>query len=154
MRPGSTFTIDPAARGDLDELLPLAREFYAGERLTYDEGVMRRALGELWEDPRHGAVWLARAGPEAIGYAVLCRGFSLEHRGRDAFVDELFVRPAWRDRGIGGRLLDALEADCRERGISALHLEVDDANVAGARLYLRRGFADPGRRLLTRRLDR
>ena len=147
-------TIDPAGRGNRDELLPLVREFYAGERLPYDEGVVRRALGELWQDPRHGGVWLARAGDEPIGYAILCCGFSLEHRGRDAFVDELFVRPGWRDRGLGGRLLDALEADCRERGISALHLEVDDDNAAGARLYLRRGFADPGRRLLTRRLGR
>ena len=49
-----------------------------------------------------------------------------------------FVRPRWRDRGIGGLLLDAMEASCRHRGIAALHLEVDHDNPEGKRLYLRR----------------
>lgn len=146
-------TIDLASPTDLDELLPLMREFYAGERLPWDEDVLRRALGELWRQPLHGAVWLARATGEAIGYGVLGCGFSLEHCGRDAFVDELYVRPGWRSRGVGGRILDAMEATCRQQGISALHLEVDHDNASGKRLYQRRGYEDHGRHLMTRRLD-
>lgn len=146
-------SIDLASPTDLDELLLLMREFYAGERLPWDEDVLRRALGELWREPLHGAVWLARADGEAIGYGVLGCGFSLEHRGRDAFVDELYVRPGWRSRGVGGRILDAMEATCRKQGISALHLEVDHDNARGKRLYRRRGFDDHGRHLMTRRLD-
>lgn len=146
-------SIDLASPTDLDELLLLMREFYAGERLPWDEDALRRALGELWRQPLHGAVWLARAAGEAIGYGVLGCGFSLEHRGRDAFVDELYVRPEWRSRGVGGRILDAMEAACRQQGISALHLEVDHDNAAGKRLYRRRGFDDHGRHLMTRGLD-
>jgi GNAT superfamily N-acetyltransferase len=130
------------------------REFYAGEKLPFDEGVLRHALGQLWDEPLHGGAWIARAGDEVVGYGVLCCGFSLEYGGRDAFVDELFVRPGWRDRGIGGLLLDAMEVSCRDRGIAALHLEVDDDNPDGKRLYLRRGFVDHARHLMTKRLDR
>jgi len=130
------------------------REFYAGERLPYDETVVRRALDALWSEPLYGGVWLARAGDELVGYGVLCCGFSLEYGGRDAFVDELFVRPGWRDRGVGGLLLDAVESACRSQGIAALHLEVDHDNPDGKRLYLRRGFVDHARHLMTKRLDR
>lgn len=147
-------SIEPATPADIDSLLALMREFYAGEKLPWDEEVLRAALDELWRQPLHGFVCLARADGQAIGYGVLGGGFSLEHGGRDGFVDELFVLPAWRGRGIGGRLLDALEEACEGRGISALHLEVDHDNTRGKRLYERRGFVDHGRHLMTRRLDR
>ena len=145
--------IEPARPGDIEALLPLMREFYAGEKLEFDERVLRRVLDELWDAPLHGEAWIARAGDEPVGYGVLCCGFSLEYGGRDAFVDELFVRPEWRDRGIGALLLDAMEASCRSRGISALHLEVDHDNPNGKRLYRRRGFVDHERHLMTKRLN-
>jgi GNAT superfamily N-acetyltransferase len=146
--------IESASPGDVEELIPLMQEFYAGERLPYDEPVLRRALAALWSEPLHGEVWLARADREPAGYGVLCCGFSLEYGGRDAFVDELFVRPGWRGRGIGGHVLDAMEASCRSRGIAALHLEVDHDNQDGKRLYLRRGFVDHRRHLMTKWLAR
>jgi GNAT superfamily N-acetyltransferase len=149
-----TARVESARPGDLGELIPLMSEFYAGEKLPFDEGMLGHALGELWDEPLHGGAWIARAGDEPVGYGVLCCGFSLEYGGRDAFVDELFVRPGWRDRGIGGLLLDAMEASCRDRGIAALHLEVDHDNPDGKRLYLRRGFVDHERHLMTKRLDR
>ena len=130
------------------------REFYTGERLPYDETVLSGALAKLWAEPLHGGAWLARADTDLVGYGVLCCGFSLEYGGRDAFVDELYVRPAWRDRGIGNRLLDAMEARCSASGVAALHLEVDHDNSAGRRLYERRGFVDHQRHLMTKWLDR
>ncbi len=142
--------VEPATADDLDDLLSLMREFYAGERLPFDEAILRRALAELWREPLHGAVWLARISGQAVGYGVLCCGFSLEYRGRDAFVDELFVRPDQRNAGIGGQILDAMEATCRESGIEALHLEVDHDNPDGRRLYVRRGFVDHERHLMTK----
>jgi GNAT superfamily N-acetyltransferase len=135
---------------DVEALIPLMREFYAGERLPWDESALRRALATLWSEPQHGTVWLARAGDDPVGYGVLCCGFSLEYGGRDAFVDELFVQPRWRGRGIGGNLLGAMEESCRSRGMAALHLEVDHDNPDGRRLYLRRGFTDHPRHLMTK----
>lgn len=146
--------VELATVSDLDDLLELTREFYRGEKLPYDEPVLRRAYATLWSEPLHGAAWLAREGGELAGYGVLACGFSLEYGGRDAFVDELYVRPAGRDRGIGSGILDAMEAECRRQGIHALHLEVDHDNPDGRRLYFRRGFVDHERHLMTKRLDR
>lgn len=57
----------------------------------------------------------------------------------------LAVDPARRRRGIGGRLLQRVIADARERGIGRLFLEMRDGNDA-ARLYAAAGFAQVGRR--------
>lgn len=129
----------------------MMREFYAGERLPWDPAVARACLDRMWDDPRYGRVFLASAG-EPVGYGILAFGFSLEYGGVDAFVDELYVRSDWRGRGIGTALLGAMEAACREAGVTALHLEVDHGNAGGRRLYRRRGFVDHERHLMTKRL--
>ena len=120
--------------------------------IPWDEGAIRSCLERMWADPRYGRAWLARVDGEAIGYGILGFGFSLEYDGVDAFVDELYLRPAWRGRGIGTAILNVMESACREAGVTALHLEVDHVNADGQRLYRRHGFVDHDRHLMTKRL--
>lgn len=148
-----SFDIVPADPADRPRLLSLMRAFYAGEGLAWDETTVTGCLGRMWDDPRHGRTWLATSAGEAVGYGIVTFGFSLEYGGVDALVDELYVRPDWRGRGIGTALLAAIEAGCRDSRISALHLEVDHDNLDGQRLYRRRGFVDHDRYLMTKRLD-
>lgn len=145
--------ISTAGHSDEERLLPLMGEFYAGERLDYREEVLRAALRQLWSDPALGRVCLMHHGETLAGYAVLTFGFSLEFRGRDALVDELYVRPAHRGRGHGAECLRWMEAVCRAEGIHALHLEVDRSNPGAKRLYHRVGYRDHDRYLLTKWLE-
>ena len=79
-------------------------------------------------------------------------GYSLEHGGRDAFVDEIVVARELRGQGLGRRLLREAEAYCRRLGVAALHLEVERRHRAAIALYRKAGFATTRRMLLTRRL--
>jgi len=97
-------------------------------------------------------VLIAREGARAVGYAALCFGYSVEFRGRDAFVDELYVIPERRGGGLGRALLRTLEAEARATGVRQLHLEVEQENDAGRRLYVQEGFTANGRELLSKRL--
>jgi len=90
---------------------------------------------------------------ELAGYLVLTFGYSLEFHGRDALVDELYVREAYRGRGAGTLSLAFVEEICRTEGIRALHLEVDRGNERARRLYHRAGYEDHDRYLLTRWLE-
>lgn len=139
-----------AGPADTDLLVPLVREFYAYGRMEFDEGVARRALDELLGDERLGRVHLIREGAAVVGYVVLTFGFSLEFGGRDAFVDELFVREGWRGRGAGRRALELAAEVCRAEGIGALHLEVDHVNDTAHALYRKAGFREHDRHLMTR----
>jgi len=61
-------------------------------------------------------------------------------------VANLAVAPASRQRGIGGRLLDAALDEARTRGVSSVYLEVRDSNDVARALYASRGFVQVTRR--------
>jgi GNAT superfamily N-acetyltransferase len=150
-----TLSIRAARPDDLEPLLQLVRAFWQGEKLPYREDWVRPGLSTLLVHPEYGHVLVAEAesaSRELVAYLVLAFGYSLEHGGRDALVDELYVEPSLRGGGHGGRLLAAAEELCRAQGIQRLHLEVDNANPRAAQLYTRVGFASNDRRLLTKRL--
>lgn len=136
----------------LERLLPEVRSFWAFERLSFDRVDVRVALATLLEDPALGCVFVAEQAGEIVGYTVLTFGYSLEHGGHDALVDELYLREALRGRGLGTQLLEQAAELCRQRGITRLHLEVDHTNPRAAKLYARLGFAANDRALITKKL--
>jgi ribosomal protein S18 acetylase RimI-like enzyme len=64
-------------------------------------------------------------------------------------VDELYVVPAERGRGLGRRLLQELHRACSELGVKALHLEVEQNKPEALALYRGFGFEDHERKLMT-----
>jgi ribosomal protein S18 acetylase RimI-like enzyme len=135
---------------DTPELVELMREFYAFEHIAFDEGAARSGLRQLLNEGGFGVVHMIRVGAEAAGYLVLTFGFSLEFHGRDAFVDELYLRENFRGRGIGRACIEFAAEVCRAEGIAALHLEVERGNTRAQALYRRAGFRDHDRYLLTK----
>jgi len=144
-------SIERAAPNNLPELLPLVDAFQREEGYAAGDDALRSAVLELLGVAQRGSMLVARENGRALGYAALCFGHSIEFRGRDAFVDELYVAPDARGRGLGRALLRALEADARASGVRQLHLEVEPGNEA-QRLYLAEGFTATGRELLTKKL--
>ena len=146
-------TFQPAAPSDREPLLAMMREFYEHERIEFVEPDARAALGQILSDGSLGRVWLIESGSEAAGYLVLTLGFSLEFKGRDAFVDEVYLRAGFRGRGLGRRALQFAEDACRGLGVRALHLEVERANAAAHELYSRSGFREHDRHLMTKWIE-
>ena len=145
-------TLRLAVPADLEILLPMVREFWVIEKLHFVEPEVRRALAGLLASPQYGLVILAESAGAPIGYLALTLGYSLEFLGRDAFVDEIYLRDAYRGKGIGDRAIDLAIEKCRELGVRALHLEVDHVNPRARALYERVGFTAHERALMTRLL--
>jgi ribosomal protein S18 acetylase RimI-like enzyme len=131
-------------------LLAMMRDFYAEDRIGFDPVRVERALAALLAEPACGEalLWLD-AQAAVVGYAVWTRCFSLEQGGWHALLDELYLAPAGRGRGRGARALEIVAARVRMAGLARLRLEVNRHNAAARRLYLRRGFRDEARDLLT-----
>ncbi len=104
---------------------------------------------ELLQNPFYGLIFLAREQGIPVGYLIVCFDFSLEYHGKGAWVDELFVEPAHRGKGIATQLLDLAASASLENGAQTLHLEVTHGNPA-IELYRRRGFVDHHRYLMTK----
>ena len=143
----------PADPDDADALVGMMRELYEHERIAFEGPAARAALARLLADDSCGLAYLLLLGGEVAGYLVITFGYSLEFRGRDAFVDELYVRDEFRGRGAGTAALEFAAGVCRERGVRALHLEVERQNSGAQAVYRRAGFADHDRYLLTRWLS-
>jgi GNAT superfamily N-acetyltransferase len=144
-----SITFNAAAIADVETLLTLMREYYAYDQHAFVEAKARRALNEFLADTYYGLAWLIQEGEALIGYAVLTFGYSLEFGGRDAFVDELYLREAYRGRGIGKQTIAHLLNVCREQGIKALHLEVVAHNTKARAFYEQIGFEDRGGTLMS-----
>ena len=140
-----------ATSGDIETLITFIREYYAYDKHPFDEAALRPALEALVREPAFGRVWLIYAGDQAIGYVALTLGYSLEYLGRDAFVDELYVRESHRGQGVGTRALAFVEDICRQLGVRALHLEVERENTRAYHVYQKSGFRDQQRYLMTKR---
>jgi GNAT superfamily N-acetyltransferase len=147
----SAVVVRPAGPEDASRVAVLMREFYHHERLQYGPSVAV-ALASLLSDRTQGRAWLFESEDDDAGYLVLTWGYSLEFGGRYGLVDELYVRPGYRNEGLGTRALEAAAAECRTHGAQAVRLEVDHLNADAARLYTRAGYALEDRNLMTLRL--
>jgi GNAT superfamily N-acetyltransferase len=102
----------PATLADLESALLLMRHTQSEDPWaeTFDESTVRRSLSDLLKIPAYGLVFLAEHQQTPVAYLAICFDFSLEYRGKGAWIDELFVDPDYRGKGIGTQLLDLAES--------------------------------------------
>jgi GNAT superfamily N-acetyltransferase len=99
------------------------------------------AVRGLLAAPERGALLLARGSRGPVGIAALAYTWTLEHGGPVAWLDELYVVPEKRGRGVGRALLDRACAEAAANGCLAIELEVDRDHARAEALYERAGFA-------------
>jgi GNAT superfamily N-acetyltransferase len=138
-----------AGPDEVATLVDLMTEFYAEAAFQLDPDRARAAFDRLFGDERFGQVWLAEQDGRAAGYLVLVTCYSMEFGGLCAWVDDLFVRPGCRNRGLAGRLLDAARRSGEAVGLRGLHVEAAADNAPAQRAYRRAGFVPVERQLLT-----
>ncbi|GAA6149622.1 GNAT family N-acetyltransferase [Pseudooceanicola nitratireducens] len=138
---------------DLPRLLPLVAAFHEEFGLPLDDDHRVQALAPLLDGSPYGAVWLMGPSRAPIGYIILTFGWSVEFGGMDGFVDELYVRPAVRRRGIATEVLEQLPKTLAETGLRALHLEVREDDDQTVKMYRRQLFKPrEGYMLMTKKI--
>jgi ribosomal protein S18 acetylase RimI-like enzyme len=143
-----------AAESDAATLLQFMREYFAFDGHAFDEAKSRGALTALLRDPALGRVWIILDGAVGVGYVVLCFGYSLEWLGRDAFLDEFYLRENYRGRGWGRRAMAYVEDAARALDVRTLHLEVVQQNTSALELYRSMGFKGHASTLMSKWIAR
>jgi len=141
-----------AGPADVATIVAFMEPFNAEIDVPFDVAVGARLVREFLANPALGRLWLIERQGRAVGYVALAFGWSFEYRGRDGIVDELYVEPAARRRGLARAAVGALLAEAAAEGLCAVHLEVERDSDPAERLYRSLGFAGNDRQLLTRRL--
>ena len=138
---------------DAEIILKMMREYYAFDGHAFDEDRARQALLAILREPSYGRAWLICDGTASVGYVVLTLGYSLEYCGRDAFLDEFYIRETHRGRGWGGLALQFVEERARALQVRAIHLEVVRANASAKEFYRRNGYVDHQHSLLSKWIE-
>lgn len=133
-------TIRPALRGDVPLILAFIRELAAFERLADEVVATEDALAGTLFGPHPAAeVLIAEIDGVAVGFALFFRNYSTFLGRPGIFLEDLFVRPAARGRGIGRALLSRLATIAAERGCGRLEWAVLDWNESAIGFYEKLG---------------
>ena len=130
----------------------MQRDFYAHESVAFDANAAEQSIRTFLAHPPFGRLLILEDEGAVAGFAIVTFSFSFEFRGRAALLDELYVVPSARGRGLGTATLRVVEELCAAEGMTVLQLEVSDANARANALYQRIGFFDRGNRLLSKTL--
>ena len=84
--------------------------------------------------------------PRAVGFAYLTLRPTPYSEGPVAELEELYVQPERRNRGVGSRLLEQALEQVRQRSALEMRIGVDEADTDARRFYERHGFrnTEPG----------
>jgi ribosomal protein S18 acetylase RimI-like enzyme len=132
---------------DAEIFLSMARDFHI------EDGHALNPAGESSIHDVAAGVDLAPAfflieNEAVIGFFVLSLGYSPEHGGTDGFIDDIYIVPEHRGRGLGRKALQLALEESRNCGIRVLLLEVEAHNDRAYNLYASMGFTDTKRRLM------
>ena len=132
--------IRPARTHDLDSLVELLRQLFAIEAdFAFAPNSQRRGLALLIENER-AAVLVAESDGQVVG---MCTGqltISTADGGPALLVEDVVVDQEHRGRGLGPRLLAALENWAANQGAARLQLLADRNNEAGLAFYEKLGW--------------
>ncbi len=136
MTPPGSPEIGPARARDVPLILELINELAAFEQLQDQVVATEATLHESLFGARPGAeAVIARIGGEAAGFALFFHNFSTFLGRRGLYLEDLFVRPAFRGHGIGRHLLVHLARLALERGCGRLEWAVLDWNRPARDFY-------------------
>lgn len=129
-----------AGAGDAANVARLLHDFNS----EYDEPtpsapVLAERLGELLGD---GAITVLLAGDPPLGFALFRLRPSLWAKANDTYLEELYVIPAQRRKGIGRALLEKSIEEAREAGANHFELTTGETDLEARALYESRGLTN------------
>jgi ribosomal protein S18 acetylase RimI-like enzyme len=129
---------------DVAALLPLVqayRVFYKQRPSPEDE---RRFIERHLRD-NTSVIYLAEVGGKPAGFMQLFKTYSTVHLANAWILEDLFVAPEFRRRGIAEALLSAAVRHAKDAGASGMFLETAYDNQTAQRVYERAGWTREGR---------
>jgi GNAT superfamily N-acetyltransferase len=128
--------IRPAAAADCPTLLGLVRELADYEALTHLVTATEASIAEtLFGRDANAEALLAEADQQAVGFALCFHNVSTFLGRRGLYLEDLYVQPAWRGRGIGKALLRACARIAVERRCGRFEWMALDWNAPAIGFY-------------------
>lgn len=129
-------TISPVTSGNFDTVWPLILECLASYGLQeFDEIRYRNFFLQFATRKQRGAQYAYFLEGRPVGFATVYFTFSSFHAKRVAFLNDLYVTPAFRGRGCGKALLSSVKGMAKRRHVTLIQWLVRSENAAAHQFY-------------------
>jgi GNAT superfamily N-acetyltransferase len=129
-----SITVRQAVFADLDVLADLFNQYREFQGCASQPAAARAFLRAHF-DHGEAVVFLAHEGTQAVGFAQLYPSYSSTALARVFVLNDLFVCPSGRRKGVASGLLMAMEAYAWAQGAARVTLNVARDNLPGQALY-------------------
>jgi GNAT superfamily N-acetyltransferase len=134
--PDSGTLVRPAVRTDVPLILTMIRELAEFERSLDEVQATEELLDQhLFAERPAAFCHIAEVDGESVGFALWFINFSTWVGKHGIYLDDLYVRPATRGKGVGRALLQTLAGICVDRGYDRLDWWVLDWNEKAIGFY-------------------
>lgn len=134
-------TVREAGSADIPAMVELLGELFALEEdFQPDSDRQFRGLEALLADSSTGRAWVAVVDGQVAGMCTLQVLVSTAEGGRVGLVEDVVVAKAYRGRGVGRKLVEALGRWSARHGLLRLQLLADRDNAGALGFYERLGW--------------
>jgi GNAT superfamily N-acetyltransferase len=150
-----TAVIRNARSDDIPAMVDLLHLLFSIEAdFAFEPVRQRRGLAAMLDGcGKHRCIKVAEVQDQVVGMGSGQTLISTAEGGIVALVEDVVVLPAWQGQGIGGRLLESVEAWARRHGATRLQLLADRSNGAALKFYERAGWGETRLICLRRKLS-
>ena len=126
---------------DKKEYLSMARDFYDTDAVLFhvDNTHFAVTFDELMRSEDYALCYILELDGKAAGYSLLAKTYSQEAGGMVIWIEEIYVKPEFRGRGIGKAFFDFLIKN-RPENVKRFRLEAEKENSRAIDLYKSFGF--------------
>ncbi len=128
-------------REDFEEVFGMMKVFYASPAVLHkaSEEVLRRDMEDCLSDMPFVEGYVFEEEGKIAGYAMAAKGYTTEYGGICIWVEDLYIKPEYRHRGLGTQFLTFLEKEYEGRAVR-FKLEVEEENKAAIEAYKKSGY--------------
>jgi len=142
-----TLTVRRARSEDAPLLLRMSRDFHIEDGSPLNAAA-EASIADVAAGVTLAPAYMLEEDGEPAGFFILTLGYSVENGGTDGFIDDFYLIPEARGRGLGQQAVALAMEEAKALGMRTLLLEVEAHNDRAYELYRKMGFADTQRRLL------
>ena len=131
--------IRPLTNTDKELFIEMSTEFYTSSAVCHSIPAEHHTLAfdHMMEDDRYSRCYIAEHNGKEAGYMLISLTYSREAGGMAIWLEELYIRPEFRNMGIGGEFMDYIMTEYKDA--KRFRLEMTHGNPA-EHLYKRKGF--------------
>jgi ribosomal protein S18 acetylase RimI-like enzyme len=130
-----------AKSSDIPHLVDLLRDLFSIEAdFEFDAGLQEQGLCMLLQSPETRCIMVAETDNNVVGMCTAQLVVSTAKGGFSGLIEDMVIRHEYRGKGLGSRLLDAVEKWCFSSGTRRIQLMADKNNKKALRFYSKYGW--------------